>query len=508
MRERIHIKTSITAIVKPIALATMFLAAPAFAHALEPATNACASLAANKLEEALDTVDAGHIKTDIFFIASDELGGRDTPSLGLKIAARFIRARLERLGWKPGAPDGFFFTYKLNQRRLDEVASKIDVQSGATSHELRYGRDYFLPSISDIAEVSTSAGVVFCGAGETEDFEHAQPNGRWAVCVDSSTDIRKVRRRAKDAKAIGLIVVPGPAYSGEPYAARFGEDLGYQRRGSVSYPSPSSEKEREQFPAIRISADAAAKCFASLYAGALPALGTDLVSTVSETRKLEGDGGQIDLENVCGFWPGSDPSLGKEVILVSAHYDHLGTHDGVVFNGADDNGSGTCGLLAMAEALARFGPLRRSVMLIWVSGEEKGLWGSRAWSEHPWLPEGTHAIADINIDMIGRNAPDKLLVTPTATRSKDYNGLVRLAESLSPLEGFPELGSADDYYQRSDHANFAKLGIPVMFLFSDVHEDYHKSTDKPEKIDGDKIRRVVRLVLRMIDGLQGDRLDL
>jgi Zn-dependent M28 family amino/carboxypeptidase len=212
---------------------------------------------------------------------------------------------------------------------------------------------------------------------------------------------------------------------------------------------------------------------------------------------------------VCGFWPGSDPELSKEVIIVSAHYDHVGVgSDGQIYNGADDNGSGTCGLLALAEALANYGPLKRSVMLMWVSGEEKGLLGSAAWTKDPWLPPGCKAICDINIDMIGRNAPDKLLITPTKAK-KEYNGLVKLAEKLAPLEGFPELGSCDDYWERSDHRNFSvNLEIPVTFLFSDVHEDYHKPGDDPDKIDFDKIRRVVRLVLRMIDAMQEKELNL
>jgi Zn-dependent M28 family amino/carboxypeptidase len=163
--------------------------------------------------------------------------------------------------------------------------------------------------------------------------------------------------------------------------------------------------------------------------------------------------------------------------------------------------------MAIAEALTKSGPLRRSVMLMWMSGEEKGLWGSKAWTEHPWLPGDRKAICDINIDMIGRNAPDSMLITPTRDR-KEYNGLVRLAEKLSPLEGFPTLKSADAYYERSDHYNFAKIGLPVAFLFDDVHEDYHKPTDDADKIDYDKIRRVVRLVIRMLDGLQVDRPDI
>src|SRR6185295_9106407 len=99
-------------------------------------------------------------------------------------------------------------------------------------------------------------------------------------------------------------------------------------------------------------------------------------------------------------------------------------------------------LLAVAEALASEGPLQRSVLLLWVSGEEKGLLGSEAWTKNPTLPEGFHAVCDLNIDMIGRNAPDKLLITPTRAL-KEYNGLTRLAEGLAPLEGFPQLGSCD-----------------------------------------------------------------
>jgi Zn-dependent M28 family amino/carboxypeptidase len=152
--------------------------------------------------------------------------------------------------------------------------------------------------------------------------------------------------------------------------------------------------------------------------------------------------------------------------------------------------------------------MRRSVLLLWVSGEEKGLWGSGAWTKKPTLAAGFRAVANVNVDMIGRNAPDLLLITPTKAL-EHYNGLTRLAESLAPLEGFPQLGSCDDFWERSDHRNFAvNLGIPVAFLFSQIHEDYHQPGDDAEKIDCDKIRRVSRLVVRMLDGLQGDTLGL
>jgi Zn-dependent M28 family amino/carboxypeptidase len=245
-------------------------------------------------------------------------------------------------------------------------------------------------------------------------------------------------------------------------------------------------------------------------ANARPANGTDLGVVYSDQREELGKDGTVEVENVCALWPGSDPKLSKEVIILSAHYDHVGTSsDGTVFNGADDNASGTTGLLQIAEALSVHGPMKRTILLIWVSGEEKGLMGSKAWCLNPQLPPDHRPVCNLNIDMIGRNAPESLLITPTKARKADYNGLTRLAEANCGLEGFTDLGSADDYWFRSDHANFASyLKIPVAFLFDDVHVDYHKSTDDPEKIDCDKIRRVSRLVFRMLDGLQSEVLDL
>jgi hypothetical protein len=229
-----------------------------------------------------------------------------------------------------------------------------------------------------------------------------------------------------------------------------------------------------------------------------PAAGTELGLVLSESRVCSG---LVPVENVCGLLRGADPELARQVIIVSAHYDHDGVKSGVVYPGADDNASGSCGLLALAGALKDYASLRRSVLVIWVSGEEKGLYGSRAWSQAPLLPPGFAPYCNINVDMIGRNRPDELYITP----SKDYqfyNGLTRLFERFAPLEGFPELGAADDFYFRSDHKEFAELGIPVAFLFNGVHEDYHQPTDTADKIDTDKIRRVVRLMLRVIDALQ------
>ncbi|MCY2960966.1 MAG: M28 family metallopeptidase [Planctomycetota bacterium] len=457
---------------------------------------------------ALETVKADEIKSDVYFIASDQMGGRDTPSDGLRVTARFLRSRLERLGWKPGAKDGYFYEYPLEQRVIDENASRIDWEGKGASGQLRFGTDYFLSTLFDVSDLSVSGPVVFAGEGSKEDLGSARVEGKWALVFDAGTEVRELSRNARRAKAKGLIVAPGPNYKGDDYPKRFAPALERQRKGSVAWPSKPGAKADEEdrgprdlFPMVLMTRSAAESLLEVAKKPATPAKGADLGITLTETRKLVGDGGKIAVENVCGFWPGSDPVLAKECVILSAHYDHIGIIKGEVHNGADDNGSGTSTMLAVAEALQEFGPLKRSVMIIWVSGEEKGLWGSKAFSENPWFPEGVKPVADINIDMVGRNAPDKLLVTPTREKTKEYNDLVKMAEKLAPLEGFPKLGSADQYYERSDHYMFAKLGIPVMFLFSDVHEDYHRAGDDPEKLDYDKVHRVARLVLRILDGL-------
>ncbi|HTF88001.1 MAG TPA: M28 family peptidase [Planctomycetota bacterium] len=467
--------------------------------------------ASSGLDRALDSIKAENIKADIFFIASDELGGRDTPSNGQRVAARFIRARLQRLGVLPGTSEGYFYPYKLYRRELDLGATKAQaVKSGATI-EFNFGSDYSFYA-NGINTAVTSGNVVWCGDATVEQMGSFDLAGKWALCEDNGLMGEERRKVAQKAAAIGVLLAPGPKATDEKVAKRIRDSAGLVMRPGVQN-SPPKSAEREFFPSMSVSGAAVTRLLALAgnfdRANSRPPMGTDLGIVFTDTRKDNGPDGTVMAEDVCGFFPGSDPVLGKEVIIISAHYDHIGTEaDGTVNNGADDNGSGTTGLLQLAEALTINGPMRRSVFLIWVSGEEKGLWGSKAWCSAPSLPQGYRPICDLNIDMIGRNAPDMLLITPTKARKDDYNGLTRLAEKFGPLEGFPVLGSADEYWTRSDHFNFAKLQIPVAFLFSDVHEDYHRPTDDPEKIDCDKIRRVTRMVLRMIDGLQGDKLDL
>ena len=489
------------------ALLPLFLAASA---ANEPTSAA--------MLRAMDTVRPEAIRSDVQFVASDEMQGRNTPSPELKIVARYLRARLQRLGWQPGAPDSsYFHTYQLANRRLVAKDTGAELAGTGAKAEQRVklvlGTDLHLASNSLPASGQLDGDAIWLGSGTQEQFDSGDYKGRVGI-VPEPADNRergRVMSRARREELKALVMVSTPS---EDAATRAAAMLRRQTEGSPRFVDPGVKRdeakdrpERANLSSWTITRAAFERALAASTAASaqLPDSVQELGLRWSETTSVDSEG-SVPVENVVGFWPGSDPVVGKETIIVSAHYDHVGVNEGVVYNGADDNGSGTSGLLALAEVLANHGPLRRSVAIIWVSGEEKGLWGSRAWAAAPWLPDGAKPVCDINIDMIGRNAPDFLLVTPTTKLEKHYNGLSALLSRLSPLEGFPELGSADEYWDRSDHASFAKLGIPVCFLFSDVHADYHKPGDDWEKIDVDKIRRVVRLVARAIDGLQGDTL--
>ncbi len=473
------------------------------------------------LEQALQAIRAEHIRSDIFFFADDEMGGRDTPSQGLSVAAAFVRARLERLGFQPGAGGDFYHRYGVGWRKLDPARSTLALEGGS-AEPFVFGTDYFFSSFRDVRDLEVAGPVIYCGSGGKEELEKLDLAGRWALCMGGEISVTRRRRNLERTGAVGLLVMPASEAEEKTLSETYEETTVLALRGAAapassnptsSNPTSSNKESTDKvFSHLILSRPAARALLAASPARRsapaetwVPSLGTDLGLVLRETR----EGWEtLSVANVCGFWPGSDERLRQEVILLSAHYDHVGTQRGEIYNGADDNASGSMGLLAVAEALERWGPLRRSVMLLWLSGEEKGLWGSEQWTRSPSLPPGFHSICDLNIDMIGRNAPDYLLITPSELHSA-YNGLTSLVEKLAPLEGFPKLESCDDYWARSDHINFSQnLGIPVAFLFSDVHEDYHRPTDDPEKIDCDKIARVARLVVRTIGALQTNELAL
>lgn len=209
-------------------------------------------------------------------------------------------------------------------------------------------------------------------------------------------------------------------------------------------------------------------------------------------------------ENIWAFIEGTEKP--EEVIVISAHYDHVGIENGEIYNGADDDGSGTSALLEIAQAfqIAKkegHGP-KRSILLLHVTGEEHGLLGSRYYSENPLFPL-VNTVADVNIDMIGRrdeihsNTNNYVYVIGANRLSSELDFVCSIMNQkyvgLDLDYRFNDPKDPNHFYERSDHYNFAKHGIPSIFFFNGVHADYHKKTDKPNKIEYDALAKRAQL---------------
>jgi Zn-dependent M28 family amino/carboxypeptidase len=230
-------------------------------------------------------------------------------------------------------------------------------------------------------------------------------------------------------------------------------------------------------------------------------------------------------QNVVGIVEGTDAQLKSTYVALGAHYDHLGYAEGEVvdgrrvgapgkvsegaiddriWNGADDDGSGTVSVMAIARAFAQGVRPRRSVLLVWHAGEERGLWGSRYFADYPTVPID-RIVAQLNIDMVGRNRDDKpsesntVYLVGSDRISTELHEINRAANVTSPRPlmlnyEFNDPGDLEQLYFRSDHYSYAVKGIPIIFFTTGLHPDYHANTDEVSKIDFDKLSRVAQII--------------
>ncbi len=428
-------------------------------------------------------ITAADMYARIAFLASDELRGRDTPSPGLDTAAAWIAREFERLGLEPGGENGTFF------QRYPFVIRTVNAEQSSWG-ELRYGQDFYVMPGTPLTiegEVVFVGGELSAAAPEAIRgkvpmvFIGGQQNRDWRTAVSSA------RNAAQFAQARGLIIVLDPAISEgnvQQAAQAFRRSTGASPLNSVAY---------VRYEPARALLQAAGHDLDALRAGTavtsvLPATKVNIAADVVEHRP----------PNVAGILRGSDPTLRDTYIVLSAHMDHVGVgrpdaSGDSIYNGADDDASGTSAVLEVAEALAAGERPARSVMFLLVSGEEKGLLGSRYFSENPTIPLD-RIVANINIDMIARNAPDTVVAIGQEYSSLGplMHDIVRRHPELG-LTASPDLWPQERFFFRSDHFNFARKEIPAIFFFSGVHEDYHRPSDEVEKIDADKAARIARL---------------
>ncbi|HSL53494.1 MAG TPA: M20/M25/M40 family metallo-hydrolase [Pyrinomonadaceae bacterium] len=491
-------------------------------------------------QRGVDTISANQIRDYLTFIASDEMEGRDTPSRGLNLTAKFLAMNLTRWGFKPAGDEGSFFQrIDLRRERADTGQTKVDF-NGRT---LASGTD-FLP-VGGSGNVSGQ--LVFAGNGwfvkskGIDAYKGIDPAGRIAVIFGNpNTQPRGVTRAdygkqgeeymnpsdyARSKGVVGLIYVPDAQYLNNwRLRQRFVE------RGSTVVAKFQSQTATTPLPSIVITHDAANTILAGetqTAAATLNASNGSPPATLPEsfllsdqkkiTMNVVNTTETIPTQNVVAVWEGSDPVLKAEYVALGAHYDHVGTGcqpkgGDTICNGADDDGSGTTALLGMAEALSK-APTRpkRSVLFVWHCGEEKGLWGSRYFTEYPTVPLN-QIVAQINLDMIGRSKKEG----DTNSRNRDLTGpgaiyligstmmSTELGELVNTVNKsylnitydtrYDDPADPNRFFFRSDHYNYARKGIPIIFFFDGVHEDYHQVGDTADKIDYEKMEKITRTI--------------
>jgi hypothetical protein len=485
----------------------------------------------------VEAISAAQLKDYLYFISSDEMGGRSTPSRGLDLTAKFLALNLSRWGLKPAGTDGTFFQrFGLQQRRLlpEQTSASINGQSfkivddfipqpypGTARGRLVYvGHGKVLKSkqIDPYRGIDVKDKIMVVADGypkgvTNRDFRNGKPG------VDY--DLPETYAAAHGAR--GIIIIPGPS------------GLNFWNRRYFSYVNPRSPvpiaiQKESRVPTIIAAGNMGNAIFAGEkidYPAVLKQLEGGDFSDSFELSSGKESGftvsakvNTIATQNVVAVLEGSDPVLKEEYVAIGAHYDHVGDNskdgcrpvgDDAICNGADDDGSGTVAVLAMAEALARGPRPKRSILFVWHAGEEKGLWGSDFATSNPPVPIN-QIITQLNIDMIGRSkkggdtnprnanltGPNEIYVIGSKIMSTELGELSEAVNksflNLKFNYKYDAPRDPEGLFYRSDHFNYAKRGIPIIFYFDGVHEDYHMPTDTADKIDYEKMEKVARTI--------------
>lgn len=470
-----------------------------------------------------EAITSDLIKKHVGFLAGDSLMGRNTPSPGLDTAANYIARQFARLNVAP-VNGSYFQKVPLGIVSLGkENFLKISLNGVETSYRIK---DQFTP-FEMTAGKEAAGKIVFAGYGITapeynyDDYNGIDVKGKVVFIIKhepgeddpssvfegrKATEYSEIREKVENAinhGALAVLIATDP--------------LNHSLLSPRGYPWPSlsrfipadalpltlTEEESHKVPVVQVGEDVIRTLFGSVDSLKILQRNIDLslkscsfeISNALVSVKTSTSIVDRSARNVLGFIEGTDPQLKAEVVVIGAHYDHVGIKkqyepgSDYIFNGADDNASGTSGLLAVAEAFAAGERPRRSVLFIAFAGEEAGLLGSQAYVNNPARPlEKT--VAMLNMDMIGRNNPDSLYII-AAGRSPELNAVT--VEENEKV-GFILRYNLDRFISGSDHANFLKRGIPVLFYSTGEHADYHQVSDNPETLDYNKAARAARLV--------------
>lgn len=508
----------------------------AFALAALPVVAAQGPVLPQNVRAAGDRITAEQLSRDLAFLASDELRGRNTPSPGYDAAARFIVERLEKAGVKPlGDEGGWFQRYEMHESKINTAKTYVEI-GGKT---FAFGRDLVMRSYA--GDVSGSLPAVYVGHGWSipdkgiDPFAGVDVKGKLVIAhgpraLPKGVEVRQIGRITPGASSVvaeaarrgaaAVIYIP-QASALENWEAMTRQNLA---RKELVPPVPSAyaaapatavllsrAATEALFSGEQVSgADVLARGDASDYPASFQLKKTVTLNVVADTTVHHP-------YNVVGLIEGSDPVLKDEFITIESHLDGaVGTRtvDGDdIYNSADDNASGSAANLSIAEQMVALKP-KRSLIFIWDSGEEQGLWGTRHFVGHPPVPF-EKIVAHVNIDMIGANrapgSPDAdqkrvtgpnevLLIGPNVLSEKVSALLDKVNESCQKMTFDRSWDSADSefFYPRTDAGPFLERGILTIGFTTGIHDRYHLPADEADTLDPKKMEKIARTIFASI----------
>ena len=459
-----------------------------------------------------ETITEEELKEHLFTYASDEFEGRETGSPGQKKAVAYLKAEYEKLGVPAAKSDGDYFqkvplemtklptgSITINQKEygLGDSFVTFSKAKGDFEEIVYVGFGIEEDGYSDYEGLDVDGKVILAKFGEpmnddgTHKLSGSLEPSKWS---NMSEAMGKRGEVAKSKGAKGMLFLDGLNY------ARYKGYFDYMKANNSGQMAVTSDD--KEFFNIVLTKDMAESIVRDIESNSK---GQSVSAKVNFS--LEGDNEEIDSENVVAIIKGSEKP--DEYLIISSHLDHIGiTADGEINNGADDDGSGSVALLEIAEAFKAAadkgkGP-KRSIVFLHVTGEEKGLLGSQYYADNDPIFPLAKTVANLNIDMIGR-------IDPKRDGERNYIYLIgsdKLSTELHELSEevnkkymnieldytYNDENDPNRFYYRSDHYNFAKNNIPIIFYFNGTHDDYHRPGDTPDKINYDLLQNRTRLV--------------
>jgi Peptidase family M28/PA domain len=469
------------------------------------------------------------LKKHLVIIAGEEMEGRETGTQGQRKAAAYIEAQYKAIGLQQvPALNGYQQFFPLFEDSTDVTSGILKIDNT----DLTYAEHYYVNVMGNSSKTITADEFVFAGYGISEknydDYNGIDVKGKVAVIflgeprkdgnylVSGTGNYSKytypgasVKIKTATEKGAAAVIFINPS------SPNISSALANANKKSKLYFPPSGEKEQVNY---LVASHSVLKTFFSgwkaerlieLAKGSAPFEAVEpAVKKAAFQFTFKKERLVVNASNVIGIIEGTDKK--EEYVFLTAHYDHLGKKGDKIYYGADDDGSGTCGVIAMAEAFAKakaegHGP-RRTIVFMTVSGEEKGLWGSEYYTDNPVFPLDKTSV-DLNIDMVGRVDTERekadtlnyLYVVGHDKLSSELpvinEGMNKKYTGLTLDYKFDDPNDRERIYYRSDHYNFARKGVPVLFFYDGMLKaDYHKPTDTVDKINWDLYQKRMRMI--------------